>query len=69
MLSDFLEATLGREEPTQSHVELAALQGKLGNNSFPSYRLFPHLYLTFADPVRKENKLLATEVPQGQEEL
>lgn len=65
MLSDFLGATLSREEPTQSHLELVALQGA----SFPSCRLFPHLYLTFADEVRKDKKLLATEIPQGQEEL
>lgn len=69
MLPDILRATLDREEPPQSHLELAALQGKLGNNSFPSCRLFPHFYLTFTDQARKEKKLLATKVTQGQEEL
>lgn len=40
MLSDFLGATLGREEPPQSHLELEALQGKLGNNSFSFLQAF-----------------------------
>lgn len=61
MLSGFRGATLGRKEPV-------TLQGKAGEQLISFSQALSTL-LTFANQVRKEKKLLATEFAWGQEEL